>query len=189
MSPVLNFLAISGGAEDGAFGAGLLVGWGDAGTRPAFDLVTGVSSGALIAPFIFLGRERDGQLREIFTKYGRKDIYTYNVNGLIDGSASDRRHAVGAFDRKIRRRCLFAGSRQGADQGSNPADRHHQSRYAKACLVGHGPDRDEQQSRCDSLCSERYSWRRRRFPGCFRRSGFRCGLAERTMTSSMSMAV
>jgi predicted acylesterase/phospholipase RssA len=86
-SPVSNLLAISGGAEDGAFGAGLLVGWSDAGTRPTFDLVTGVSSGALIAPFAFLGRERDGQLREIFTKYGRKDIYTYNVHGLIDGSA------------------------------------------------------------------------------------------------------
>ena len=86
-SPVSNFLAISGGAEDGAFGAGLLVGWSDAGTRPRFDLVTGISSGALIAPFVFLGRERDGQLREIFTKYGRKDIYTYNVHGLIDGSA------------------------------------------------------------------------------------------------------
>jgi predicted acylesterase/phospholipase RssA len=54
---------------------------------PTFDLVTGVSSGALIAPFVFLGREHDGQLREIFTKYGRKDIYTYNVNGLIEGSS------------------------------------------------------------------------------------------------------
>ena len=86
-SPVSNFLAISGGAEDGAFGAGLLVGWSDAGTRPGFDLVTGISSGALIAPFAFLGREHDGQLREIFTKYGRKDIFTYNVHGLIDGSA------------------------------------------------------------------------------------------------------
>lgn len=86
-SRVLNFLAISGGAEDGAFGAGLLVGWSDAGTRPAFDLVTGVSSGALIAPFAFLGREHDGQLREIFTKYGRKDIFAYNVHGLIEGSA------------------------------------------------------------------------------------------------------
>jgi predicted acylesterase/phospholipase RssA len=86
-SQVMNFLAISGGAEDGAFGAGLLAGWGDAGTRPMFNLVTGVSSGALIAPFVFLGREHDVQLREIFTKYGRKDIYTYNVNGLIEGSA------------------------------------------------------------------------------------------------------
>ena len=85
--PVSNLLAISGGAEDGAFGAGLLVGWSDAGTRPVFDLVTGVSSGALIAPFAFLGREHDGQLRDIFTKYGRKDIFTYNVHGLIEGSA------------------------------------------------------------------------------------------------------
>jgi Patatin-like phospholipase len=87
VSSVSNLLAISGGAEDGAFGAGLLVGWSDAGTRPAFDLVTGVSSGALTAPFAFLGREHDSQLREIFTKYGRKDIYTYNVHGLIEGSA------------------------------------------------------------------------------------------------------
>ena len=53
----------------------------------AFDLVTGVSSGALIAPFAFLGREYDGQLREIFTKYGRQDIFTYNVPGLLEGSA------------------------------------------------------------------------------------------------------
>jgi predicted patatin/cPLA2 family phospholipase len=83
----LNLLAISGGAEDGAFGAGLLAGWGDAGTRPAFDLVTGVSSGALTAPFVFLGREHDGQLREIFTKYGRKDIFAYNVPSLLKGSA------------------------------------------------------------------------------------------------------
>ena len=84
---VSNLLAISGGAEDGAFGAGLLVGWSDAGTRPNFDLVTGVSSGALIAPFAFLGREYDGQLREIFTRYGREDIFTYNVPGLLEGSA------------------------------------------------------------------------------------------------------
>lgn len=85
--PIANLLAISGGAEDGAFGAGLLAGWSDTGTRPTFDLVTGVSSGALIAPFAFLGRERDNQLREIFTKYGRKDIFTYNVPGLLEGTA------------------------------------------------------------------------------------------------------
>lgn len=83
----LNLLAISGGAEDGAFGAGLLAGWGDAGNRPAFDMVTGVSSGALIAPFVFLGREHDAQLREIFTKYGRKDIFAYNVPSLLQGSS------------------------------------------------------------------------------------------------------
>jgi predicted patatin/cPLA2 family phospholipase len=80
-------LAISGGAEDGAFGAGLLVGWSDAGTRPTFDLVTGVSSGALIAPFAFIGSSHDAELREMFTKYGRKDIFAYNVPSLLEGSS------------------------------------------------------------------------------------------------------
>ncbi len=84
---VSNLLAISGGAEKGAFGAGLLVGWSEAGDRPSFDLVTGVSSGALIAPFAFLGRERDGQLGEIFTRYGRQDIFTFNVPNLLEGAA------------------------------------------------------------------------------------------------------
>jgi predicted acylesterase/phospholipase RssA len=85
--PMSNLLAISGGAEKGAFGAGLLVGWSDAGNRPVFDQVTGVSSGALIAPFAFLGHERDAQLREIFTSYGRQDIFTYNVPSLLEGAA------------------------------------------------------------------------------------------------------
>ena len=87
VSRPLNFLAISGGAENGAFGAGLLVGWSEAGNRPAFDMVTGVSSGALIAPFVFLGREHDDKLREVFTAYERKDIFTVNIPGLLQGKA------------------------------------------------------------------------------------------------------
>src|SRR5262245_18554935 len=49
--PVVNFLALSGGGADGAFGAGVLAGWTAKGTRPEFDVVTGVSTGALTAPF------------------------------------------------------------------------------------------------------------------------------------------
>ena len=60
---------MSGGAGDGAFGAGLLVGWSKRGDRPQFEVVTGVSAGALTAPFAFLGPEYDGQLRQIWTKY------------------------------------------------------------------------------------------------------------------------
>jgi predicted acylesterase/phospholipase RssA len=67
-------LAVSGGGEDGAFGAGALVGWSQTGTRPKFDIVTGVSTGALIAPFAFLGPEQDDMLRRIFTEYGANDI-------------------------------------------------------------------------------------------------------------------
>ena len=53
------FLAISGGGDDGAFGAGILNGWTKSGKRPEFKLVTGVSTGALIAPFAFLGPDYD----------------------------------------------------------------------------------------------------------------------------------
>lgn len=85
---VSNFLAVSGGAEDGAFGAGLLTGWSAAGTRPDFDLVTGVSAGALIAPFAFLGPSKDPELEAIFTKYGQEDILSVNVlRALFGGSA------------------------------------------------------------------------------------------------------
>lgn len=83
-----NMLALSGGADDGAFGAGLLVGWGERGDRPVFDLVTGVSAGALIAPFAFLGRDYDHALAELFTRYSSDQIYESNVlAGLFGGSA------------------------------------------------------------------------------------------------------
>ena len=65
--PPVNFLAVSGGGDDGAFGAGLLVGWTATGTRPEFKGVTGVSTGALIAPFAFLGPEEDDTLRAVYT--------------------------------------------------------------------------------------------------------------------------
>jgi hypothetical protein len=71
-----TYLAISGGGQKGAWGAGLLVGWTAAGTRPEFTMVTGVSTGALIAPFAFLGPEYDDELRAIYTSYSSKDLAT-----------------------------------------------------------------------------------------------------------------
>jgi len=62
-----NVLAVSGGAAGGAYGAGLLVGLSRAGLRPDFALVTGVSTGALIAPFAFLGSAWDDRLRDAYT--------------------------------------------------------------------------------------------------------------------------
>ena len=70
-----NFLALSGGGDDGAFGAGLLVGWSARGDRPEFDMVTGVSTGALSAPFAFLGRAYDRQLAAIYTETNAGDIF------------------------------------------------------------------------------------------------------------------
>ena len=72
--PPANFLAISGGGDAGAFGAGLLVGWTKAGNRPMFKVVTGVSTGALIAPFAFLGPEYDGVLSTVYTTIGPKNV-------------------------------------------------------------------------------------------------------------------
>ena len=66
--PQLQLLAVSGGGENGAFGAGLLCGWTEQGARPTFDLVTGISTGALTAPFAFLGSDYDPQLRAVYTE-------------------------------------------------------------------------------------------------------------------------
>ena len=74
-SATRHFLAISGGGDDGAFGAGLLIGWSDRGDRPKFDVVTGVSTGSLSAPFVFLGEKYDAQLKEIYTETSANDIF------------------------------------------------------------------------------------------------------------------
>jgi hypothetical protein len=71
----VSVLALSGGGANGAFGAGLLCGWTAAGTRPPFKLVTGISTGALIAPFAFLGSGYDATLQEFYTTITTKDIY------------------------------------------------------------------------------------------------------------------
>ncbi len=62
-----SYLAISGGGANGAYGAGILAGWSELGTRPEFTLVTGISTGALTAPFAFLGEDYDATLKEVYT--------------------------------------------------------------------------------------------------------------------------
>jgi len=71
-----DFLAISGGGDDGAFGAGLLLGWTERGDRPTFRIVTGISTGALSAPFAFLGPEYDSKLKAVYTDTTADDIFT-----------------------------------------------------------------------------------------------------------------
>jgi Patatin-like phospholipase len=68
-------LALSGGGANGAFGAGLLVGWTKSGKRPPFKIVTGVSTGALMAPFAFLGSEHDAALTEFYTTTSSLNIF------------------------------------------------------------------------------------------------------------------
>lgn len=83
-----HFLALSGGGDDGAFGAGLLVGWSARGNRPEFDMVTGVSTGALSAPFAYLGRAYDQNLTQLYTETSAADIFNRRPL-LIAAVASD----------------------------------------------------------------------------------------------------
>lgn len=63
----INILALSAGGSNAAFGAGALIGLSEAHARPRYQLVTGVSAGALLAPFAFLGSGWDPELRKVFT--------------------------------------------------------------------------------------------------------------------------
>ena len=85
--PPAVYLAISGGGDNGAFTAGLLNGWTEEGTRPEFKLVTGISTGALIAPFAFLGPKYDATLKEVYTTISPKDVI--KPRNFISGVFSD----------------------------------------------------------------------------------------------------
>ena len=81
------YLALSGGGNGGAYGAGVLNGWTASGTRPEFILVSGVSTGAMIAPFAFLGPSYDGLLRELYTSGMLENVVTSpRLEGLLSGS-------------------------------------------------------------------------------------------------------
>ncbi len=103
MLPVLNLLAISGGGEDGAFGAGLLNGWTREGSRPVFDLVTGVSTGALTAPFAFVGASADDALRRVYTGITLADVATERglLAALFDDALSDTAPLFRTISREV----------------------------------------------------------------------------------------
>jgi predicted acylesterase/phospholipase RssA len=85
-----SFLALSGGGGDGAYAAGFLTGWTLSGHRPDFEVVTGVSTGALAAPFAFLGPRYDGVLKTIYTSYGDNDLVVdRGVLGFLGTSRYD----------------------------------------------------------------------------------------------------
>lgn len=79
----LSVLALSGGGAKGAYGAGVLVGWSETGMRPAFDVVTGVSTGALAAPFAFLGPAWDDQLRRAYLDSDAQEIVTWRLLSVL----------------------------------------------------------------------------------------------------------
>jgi len=108
--PVAEFLAISGGGDDGAFGAGLLVGWTAAGNRPQFKGVTGISTGALIAPFAFLGPAYDAQLKEVYTSISPKDVLKRRsiISALLKDSMADNTPLFNLMKKYVNKEMLDA---------------------------------------------------------------------------------
>ncbi len=87
---ITSILALSGGGADGAFGAGILNGWSDKGTRPNFDIVTGVSTGALMAALAFLGPDYDTTIRTLYTTQTNDKVFkTKGIAGYFSDSLYD----------------------------------------------------------------------------------------------------
>ena len=100
-------LALSGGGANGAFGAGFLNGWTQSGSRPVFKIVTGVSTGALMAPFAFLGADHDGALRDFYTTTRSRDIFILGslftqLRQLLSGEAlADTRPLIALIEQHV----------------------------------------------------------------------------------------
>ena len=99
-----NYLAISGGGAKGAFGAGIIVGLTQAGSRPDFTIVTGISTGALTAPFAFLGPDYDDELKVLYTATTTEQIAKKRnfITALFSSdSMTDTRPLRGMIERYI----------------------------------------------------------------------------------------
>ena len=128
----LDVLAISGGAYDGAYGAGIVSGWTATGTRPQFSVVTGVSAGSLIAPFAFLGPKWDNELAKAFTStdteivgdalkvlglLGPIDLRHDSLVRLVDGFVTPQLLAAVAAEHARGRRLLVLTTNLDAQRG------------------------------------------------------------------------
>lgn len=112
--PAPNAAGVSAGAvrgsDHGSFGAGVLVGWTEAGTRSEFKLVTGISTGALIAPLAFLGSGKDHVLLEVYTELGPNQIFRRRdwLSILASDSLSDTRPLLATICRHMDEATLTA---------------------------------------------------------------------------------
>ena len=115
----MQLLAVSGGGENGAFGAGLLCGWSEQGTRPVFELVTGVSTGALIAPFAYLGSGYDPQLRSVYTDLTPDRVLLKRAftAALFDDAMTDNAPLFKTISRYVDE-AMLAGLAKGYDEGA-----------------------------------------------------------------------
>ena len=140
----LTYLALSGGGGNGAYGAGILNGWTATGTRPEFTFVSGVSTGALIAPFAFLGPSYDVRLREVYISGLAESLL--EISGPSECGLrlrAVREQAAARTDRPLRGR-RHAGCRGRRARERPPlVYRHDKPGFTAGGDLGHGPDRIE----------------------------------------------
>jgi len=105
-----HFLTISGGGATGAFGAGLLKGWSESGQRPEFLIVTGVSTGALIAPYAFLGSDYDDELEALYTGIKTSDLMKKRtlLKGLTGDAMADTEPLRNLLKKHVDKRMIDA---------------------------------------------------------------------------------
>lgn len=110
----VNLLALSGGGPNGAYGAGVLSGWSQSGRRPRFDVVTGISTGAIIAPFAFLGPDYDEALKRFYTTTNTSQVARFRVLGAMLGGGSLARSQplAQAINRELSNSVLAAIARE-----------------------------------------------------------------------------
>jgi predicted acylesterase/phospholipase RssA len=112
---VRDVLVISGGGSHGAFGAGVLAGWTQSGRRPTFDIVTGISTGALMAGYAFLGPAYDAELQALYTQTHDRDIYLVKgIAGLFGQSVFDANPLRKKIDEAVNPEFLAAIAREHA---------------------------------------------------------------------------
>ena len=186
-------LALSGGGANGAFGAGFLNGWSTTGSRPVFKIVTGVSTGALMAPFAFLGPQYDAALHEFYTTTTTRDIFAIGsilsilISLLRGDSLADTgplaaliaRHVDAEFLRQDRRR---AQSRPAA------LHRHRGPRFPGVRRLEHGTDRGERSAGGAGSLPQGHVRVRVRYRSPFRRFSSRSKPADGSTTRCTSTA-
>ncbi len=139
----VNILALSGGGADGAFGAGALVGLTQSALRPQFAVVTGVSAGALIAPYAFLGPDWDHQLVEVYTSGRAEHLLQSRGLGVIFGSSIYSGAPLRAARRPVRHGCLDSGGCARGIDRTTAARGHDGRQYRRAGCMGLRVNRDE----------------------------------------------
>ena len=102
-----KMLSLSGGGMYGAYTAGVMAGWTDSGTRPTFDVIAGISAGALVGAAVYGGPEYDVPLRDMYTSVTNKDLFTITP-GLIRRAITQGGIAVNSGEENILKRFFDA---------------------------------------------------------------------------------